>query len=386
MSDIPLDEVQVALFGKTPNYYQADVDAGGNALASIIQNVKASTGNDSTANLAAAATFTGTGESTLGIAGIQVNFIADQPVTIRVEQSMDNTNWDIYDEYTLLAAEGNGRTFQATGSYFRVKVTNDGSLTTTYLRLQVALCPIVEALPRALSTDGRLKVQATLVQAEDSLSIQLLYENATSTPIAKNQWQKALEYTIPTGYNFSIVEFGGVSSQNADKIRIATENILGTYDTSTDTFTDGDSITLPEFASQLFVEVTTLIGGTANDVITITYTNQDGTTGRTATVTIPKNSVVGIRLQCTLQSGDYGVIDVTNVTHTQTQAGAFEVQGVSEFSYLVMTTASIDYSQVYSVNSLLFLEGDIIHLEYTSTSDAAKIRRIYTIGTLIPRT
>lgn len=130
---------------------------------SIIQNVTASTSNSSTANLASAATFTGVSESTLGVAAVQVNFIADQNCTIQVQQSTNGTNWDIVDSYRLLANTGDGRTFQATASFFRILVTNNGGSTTTSLRLQVALCPIVESIPRSLTPEGNLK---TSVAAE----------------------------------------------------------------------------------------------------------------------------------------------------------------------------------------------------------------------------
>ena len=50
-------------------------------------------------------------------------------------------------EFTTIPGVGDSRTFQATGSYFRVVVTNVTGTVTTYLRLQTAMCPIVEALP-----------------------------------------------------------------------------------------------------------------------------------------------------------------------------------------------------------------------------------------------
>jgi hypothetical protein len=130
-------------------------------FTSIQQNVSPSLYSNSTANLAAGATFTpAQGESTLGIAGIQVNFIASQPCNISVQQSMDNSNWDLSDSVFVPTGTGLGQTFQATASYVRVLVTNVGGATTTYLRLQTALCPTVEVVPRALAQDGGLKVSS----------------------------------------------------------------------------------------------------------------------------------------------------------------------------------------------------------------------------------
>ena len=126
----------------------------------IRQDVAASTLNGSIANLAAGAVFTGTGESTLGVSGIQVQFKSDQPCLVQMQQSLDNdpAHWDLVDETLVPGGDVRGRTFQAVGNYFRVVVTNVGNATTTFLRLGVALCPTVEALPRALTTQGRLSL------------------------------------------------------------------------------------------------------------------------------------------------------------------------------------------------------------------------------------
>jgi hypothetical protein len=66
----------------------------------ILQDVIADTGNSSVANLNAGATFTGVGKTTLGVAGIQVSIKTDQNCTIYVDQSPDNSNWDIIDTIT----------------------------------------------------------------------------------------------------------------------------------------------------------------------------------------------------------------------------------------------------------------------------------------------
>jgi hypothetical protein len=125
----------------------------------IVQDVKTSAGNSSTTNLAAgnSYTFTGTSASTLGVAGIQVSLFADKNCIVKVQQSPDNANWDLSDTYYYTASGNFGVTIQAVSSYTRVIVTTN-SLTTTIFRLQTALCPIVEALPRSLDVNGNLKI------------------------------------------------------------------------------------------------------------------------------------------------------------------------------------------------------------------------------------
>ncbi|MDQ1446807.1 MAG: hypothetical protein QOI20_3271 [Acidimicrobiaceae bacterium] len=80
--------------------------------------------------------------------------------------------------------------------------------------------------------------------------------------------------------------------------------------------------------NQIFVEIYTQVGAT-NTTATISYTNENGTSGRTATVSF---GGTGLReaariIPVTLQSGDAGVRSVQSVTLTATTgtAGAFGI-------------------------------------------------------------
>lgn len=126
---------------------------------SITQNATVDPNNSSIVNLASLATFTGVSTSTLGVVGLQVALHADQNCTVWIDQSQNGENWDISDLYYFRVGVGNfGVTVQAINSYYRIRVQNTGSSTTTEFRLQSVLCPIVEALPRSLSSNGYLKV------------------------------------------------------------------------------------------------------------------------------------------------------------------------------------------------------------------------------------
>jgi hypothetical protein len=123
----------------------------------VVQNVTTSEYNSSTAVLAPTGTFTGTGTSTLGVAGIQVSLYANQNCTVYVDQSPDNSNWDISDIYYYRhqTHPNFGKTVQAISSYFRVRVQNDSqNASATVFRLQSCLCPIVESVPRSLDSEG----------------------------------------------------------------------------------------------------------------------------------------------------------------------------------------------------------------------------------------
>lgn len=125
---------------------------------STLQGEKVSTLNSSTTNLLSSTSFTGTSESIVGYQSIAINFKSDQNITIQVQQSTDGTNWDISDNYTVLANVSDSRSFKANSSFFRIIVTNNGGSTTTFFRLQTLLSPIGEPLPRALTQNQELKV------------------------------------------------------------------------------------------------------------------------------------------------------------------------------------------------------------------------------------
>jgi hypothetical protein len=126
----------------------------------IQQDVQADANNSCSANLTTGSgyTFTGTISSTLGVAGIQVSLYSDKNCTVEVQQSPDTVpHWDLTDTYYYTAGDGFGITVQAVSSYFRVVVKTANEETTTF-RLQTALCPIVEAVPRSLDENGHFKI------------------------------------------------------------------------------------------------------------------------------------------------------------------------------------------------------------------------------------
>jgi len=135
-----------------------------NTSLAIQQNVIADPHNSSTSNILSGANFTGNATSTLGVNAIQVSLKTDQNMLVYVEQSPDGANWDIIDHFDYIYSLGGASwTVQAVNSYYRVVVININGIATTYLRLQTALCPIVEAVPRSLSDDGRFLTEATII-------------------------------------------------------------------------------------------------------------------------------------------------------------------------------------------------------------------------------
>lgn len=147
------------LYDATGNPIRVLVDGSNRYVGTgMIQDVKAVAGNTSTANIGSGASFTGTATNTLGVAGVQVSIFADQPMLVEVQQSTDGANWDVSDSYDTQPDFGDGRTIQAVAEWVRVIVTNLGPQATTEFRLSTFLCPTVEAVPRALTPRGALRL------------------------------------------------------------------------------------------------------------------------------------------------------------------------------------------------------------------------------------
>lgn len=189
------------------------------------QEVVADTNNSSTTNLAAgnSYTFTGTATSTLGVAGIQVSLYTDKNCTVAVQQSPDGDNWDLIDDYEYFAEGNFGITVQAISSYVRVIVATN-ALTTTVFRLQTALCPIVEAVPRSLDEHGFFQVG--IKSSEDLYGFE-----AENTPMGE---QRVIVPTRLIGTNFegtsvdanfwtaSVANDGTVTQANAQAVLATT--------------------------------------------------------------------------------------------------------------------------------------------------------------------
>jgi hypothetical protein len=194
------------------------------AKTAVMQEVGASVVNSSTTPLAANGVFTGVAESTLGVAGIQVNVfsnVASAAGGLSIQQSMDGTNWDIVDTFLILAGVGFSTTVQATTSFYRVVYTNGPTIQTVF-RLQTALCPIVEAVPRSLgqkTSNNSLSVVFASDQPAVNDDIYPATQNITAQDVASSstvigaappgaQYQSYITGTPTAGSAASFAIFG----------------------------------------------------------------------------------------------------------------------------------------------------------------------------------
>src|SRR6185312_3481643 len=103
-----------------------------------------STNNSSTATLLSGAVFTGTGDDCINYSEMRVTVFANVASAtdgLSLQQSEDNTNWDVTDTYTIPAmSAGQAKTYVVPrqARYFHVVYTNGGTNQTTF-RLQTIL-------------------------------------------------------------------------------------------------------------------------------------------------------------------------------------------------------------------------------------------------------
>jgi hypothetical protein len=230
-----------------------------------------------------------------------------------------------------------------------------------------------------VDSQGRLKVS---IAAPDSYTVEMRYQALIGPPV-KDMWQSVGAYTIPAGYKLEAVRFNCQADNSTSWARAVIGTDMAYFNLDTDVFTDVDNIVYPGFASSLVVEI---FGDIQNDTtITITYTNESNVTGRTATVILEDTDVTGYIYRVTLQTGDLGVRDVTNVTSSVPLAGGLiHVAAYTQLFVEKMTISGQMYTQWAPREALSVQTGQQIIGQYRSEQTSAVDRLIEFSGSLVP--
>jgi len=133
------NDAGTALAGSDGDYIPPSTDATGALRMSLTGVV--STSNSTSSVLSGGAAFTGTGEDVTNYNEIRISVIASHASAtdgLSIQQSSDNTNWDITDTYTIPATTGKTFSVPRQAKYFRVVYTNGATLQTSF-RLQTIL-------------------------------------------------------------------------------------------------------------------------------------------------------------------------------------------------------------------------------------------------------
>lgn len=116
----------------TQSVYIANAAPSGTVISAL---------NSSSATLTSGSVFTGTGEDVTNFSEMRVSVfsnVASASDGISLQQSTDNTNWDITDVYTIPAATGKTFVVPRQARYFRIVYTNGGTNQASF-RLQTIL-------------------------------------------------------------------------------------------------------------------------------------------------------------------------------------------------------------------------------------------------------
>lgn len=181
-------------------------------------------GNSSTANLGSNAVFTGTGTSSLGFSAISVEAFANQASAasgLSIQQSQDNSNWDIADTFSVSASTAFQTTVALVGQYYRVVYTNGGSAQTTF-RLQTVKLAMESPLPRTLSALGNAKTSLADVGGSAVSLGQTTMAASLPVTMASNQGNinVAVNAALPTGANTigAVTQASGPWSTNVTQV------------------------------------------------------------------------------------------------------------------------------------------------------------------------
>jgi hypothetical protein len=216
---------------------------------------------------------------------------------------------------------------------------------------------------RGLLTDsiGRIQVNLKPSFTRKALSINVDRTDAIALGLMYVQGAK---YTIPTNYYFSVTGVTIFSTDNKSAGVVGISKTLGSYNSGTSTWTGGATYTTPQFGSDVYLEVTTVMGLTNDQIYTMSYTNQDGVAGRTGTlaVKLSKSSSVGTVIPFNLQTGDYGIKSVQSVTPDKANTGIIDIVGVITFVNATQITANGTTTLTPSADGWIGVNGDIVYL------------------------
>ena len=158
------------------------------------------TGNSSTSQLGAGATFTGAIEDVLSQPAASILITADQPITLTINQYIDASGtfkastWT----YTLTANQQFARSFTLNGNYFNLTVQNTGASATTTLNINTyygtiataGAAPQQASMPVTVATD-QTPIPTKLTDGTNTIAIDPINSDGISTA----------EFALPTeGY------------------------------------------------------------------------------------------------------------------------------------------------------------------------------------------
>lgn len=151
--------------------------------------------NSSTATLTSGSVYTGTGEDASNFGEIRVSVksdVASATDGLSIQQSPDNTNWDITDVYTIPANLGKTFVVPRQARYYRIVYTNGGTNQASF-RLQ----SILDRAPTAASSQRPSDARPNDNDMVETLSYPMIYDNVN------NQWNRDFHNVVAGDAGFN---------------------------------------------------------------------------------------------------------------------------------------------------------------------------------------
>jgi hypothetical protein len=194
--------------------------------------------------------------------------------------------------------------------------------------------PTLDAAIAATATNGMMQRMYYFRSA----AITAATTNSGSVSITRSPQRIQMPSSNGSGISgFIATNVWGFNGAAATGMFFGLEYELGSLAVSSNTFTDGVPMptktvrgaSITTAASLVFAVATVAVTSTT-PTLTITYTDQDGTTGNTASLTLPTSPAINTGFYVTphLASGDTGMRDVTNISISTGTAGTIKVYGV----------------------------------------------------------
>ena len=197
------EELELSVAGVTTELQKLNFTTDGKLI--VDEPPYISTSNSSVATLGSGAVFTGTAEQVNGYGIIYVSVyanVASASNGLAIQQSIDGTNWDHSDEFTVPANKGKNFSINPHAKYYRVVYTNGGTSQATF-RLQTIL--------KVTGKPSSHRIQDSIADDDDA-------ELVKAVMTGKNPAGTFVNFAATTAGNFkvSIEEFENAVSVNSN--------------------------------------------------------------------------------------------------------------------------------------------------------------------------
>lgn len=189
--------------------------------------------------------------------------------------------------------------------------------------------------------------------------------NKNDGAIIAQTYKRVATYIVPNSHSGYLIKFSSFQGETSSS-RLVAETNMGIYNNNSNSFSSGSNFASPQWASIIQAEVTTsFASGSGNVILTVGYTNETNTPGRTGTITIPKGSIIGSRWNLILQGSDLGVSSIQSISGTPTQVGIVKILALLQLVLHQDHSSTAQNETIYAPGAITFPPGTIVGIEFS---------------------